>query len=196
MISRPADIRGALNTIATTTLKAARKPKPKPIPARGTKPPPAKRARTGKRAKKDDDDEEEEEEESLKEEEESEEEAYHFIGYVPAYGKVWELDGLKAGPLEVGELPAPDVAGPKTQDTGMLRHPPEYAAHAGWMDVVRPALRLKMSSDEGVRFSLLAIVASRYQHASDALAMAARARAALERRMEAGWETQVWSFCS
>lgn len=38
--------------------------------------------------------------------EEGDEEAYYFIGYVPAYSKVWELDRLKSGPLEVGDITA------------------------------------------------------------------------------------------
>ena len=147
------------------------------------KPPPAKRARTtvavksrGKGKKKEQNTDKEEEQET-----------YHFIGYVPAYGKVWELDGLKSGPLEVGELP---------EDSTSSKDP-----NRGWMDVVRPALRMKMekyggSGNDGsnIRFSLLAIVDDLYQKASDELELLKREKIALERRMEAGWESLVSSI--
>lgn len=82
-------------------------------------------------------------------------ETFHFIGYVPAHGKVWELDGLKSGPLEVGELPNP-------------------GSTTGWENIVRPALRLKMQkygafggedfeSSENIQFNLLALVQDRYE---------------------------------
>jgi len=83
---------------------------------------------------------------------------YHFIGYVPAFGKVWELDGIKSGPLEVGELASSE------------------SGRKGWMDVVRPALRLKMakyggSGSEGsdIRFSLLAFVQENHSKLIDKL---------------------------
>lgn len=105
-------------------------------------------------------------------------ETYHFIGYVPSAGKVWELDGLKKGPLEVGEI---GVAG-------------EH-----WIDVVRPVLRVKMAryggTDEGaagdIRFNLLAVVDDAYEASSDDLELLKRRKAALERRMGEGWETKV-----
>ncbi|KAJ6511734.1 cysteine proteinase [Mycena vulgaris] len=86
-------------------------------------------------------------------------EAYHFIGYVPAYGKVWELDGLKSGLLEVGELVGDSPDAPQKD----------------WKDVVRPAIRSKMrkyggdaESGDSIRFSLLALVDGLYEKASDA----------------------------
>lgn len=100
-------------------------------------------------------------------------ETFHFIGYVPAHGKVWELDGLKAGPLEVGELPDP-------------------GSTYGWENVVRPALRLKMQKygalaggekSESIQFNLLALVQDRYEARSDELELLKRERAALEARL-------------
>ena len=146
------------------------------------KPPPAKRARTTVAVKSRGKGKEKEQQNTDKEEEQ---ETYHFIGYVPAYGKVWELDGLKSGPLEVGELPEDSTSSSKDPNRG-------------WMDVVRPALRMKMekyggSGNDGsnIRFSLLAIVDDLYQKASDELELLKREKIALERRMEAGWETSV-----
>jgi ubiquitin carboxyl-terminal hydrolase L5 len=104
--------------------------------------------------------------------------AYHFIGYVPWNGKVWELDGLKQGPLEVGEV---GITG------------------AHWIDVVRPVLRVKMAKyggtgDDGagnISFNLLAVVDDSYETKSDDLELLKRRKVALERRMGEGWEAKV-----
>ncbi|KAK7048507.1 ubiquitin carboxyl-terminal hydrolase isozyme L5 [Favolaschia claudopus] len=160
-LARPPDLRGALNAIATSTLNGAKKK-----PPTTAKRPPAKATASKPKPKK--------------EEDSDAEEAYHFIGYVPAYGKVWELDGLKSGPLEVGEL---------SDDT------PEQRKN--WMDVVRPALRMKMQkyggaeSGTNIRFSLLALVDGLYEQASDTLEFLKRERLALQRRMSPGWESSV-----
>jgi ubiquitin carboxyl-terminal hydrolase L5 len=130
-------------------------------------------------------------------EKEDAEEVYHFIGYVPAYGKVWELDGLKSGPLEVGELPIPSpVTTCSTAGHSLLEVPASNSA--GWMDVARPALRMKMEKYGGaaeggnnIRFSLLAIVDGLYEKASDELEMLKRERIALERRLSVGWDGKV-----
>ncbi|KAF8910243.1 hypothetical protein CPB85DRAFT_692213 [Mucidula mucida] len=145
-LARPADIRGAINVIATTTLEAKKK-------KRSADPPPNKRAKTS--------------EKPTKKEEETEDEVYHFIGYVPANGKVWELDGLKSGPLEVGE------------------------ATTEWMNVVRPALRTKMRKYGHIQFSLLAIVDGAFETASDEWEYWKRERRVLERHLDAGWEGLV-----
>ncbi|KAK0429528.1 hypothetical protein EV421DRAFT_1914553 [Armillaria borealis] len=145
------DIRGADNALATAIRGAAKKEKTK----RGSNPPPNKRAKTKKPPL-----------------EEGDEETYHFTGYVPAYGKVWELDGLKSGSLEVGDV----------------------TATTEWMDVVRPALRTKMrkyggGGDDGehdIRFSLLAIVDDAYEKASDEWEYWKSERRQLERRLDEG----------
>lgn len=98
-------------------------------------------------------------------------ETFHFIGYVPAHGKVWELDGLKAGPLEVGELPDPNSS-------------------EGWEDVVRPALRMKMDKygamdavAANIRFNLLALVEDPFEKKSDELRLLVKEKNALEARL-------------
>src|ERR1700683_306086 len=69
----PADLRGARNALATNALDALKSK------TRTPKPPPPKTSKTRKPPVKPD---------TVKE---NEEESYHFIGYVPAFGKVWEL---------------------------------------------------------------------------------------------------------
>ncbi|KAI0059018.1 ubiquitin C-terminal hydrolase [Artomyces pyxidatus] len=152
-ISRPADVRGALNAIATSTLEKIKK--------ESSTVPPAKRKKTTPVPIPED-----------------VEETYHFIGYVPAHGKVWELDGLKLGPIEVGELP------------GVAQDSSSEDRLGSWMDVVRPALRMKMKKYSGagdgagdIRFNLLAIVDDSYQVASDKLELLKREKSAIERRL-------------
>lgn len=67
------------------------------------------------------------------------------------------------------------------------------------MDVVRPALRMKMEKYGGapeggdnIRFSLLAIVDGMYEKVSDALQLLKREKVALERRLGEGWESKVF----
>ncbi|KAH6902673.1 ubiquitin C-terminal hydrolase [Coprinopsis sp. MPI-PUGE-AT-0042] len=161
-VPMPADIRGAMSALALSTLDIEKQKQKQQRKKTSSKPPPAKRLK----ADNDDD---------------QAEQSYHFIGYVPAFGKVWELDGFKSGPLEVGELPITDG---DVRDT--------------WTDVVRPALRMKMdkyggSGDDGsnIRFSLLAVVDDVYQVTFDELEFLKREKASLEKRLETGWETQV-----
>jgi len=66
---------------------------------------------------------------------------YHFIAYVPAGGKLYELDGLKAGPVVLSEL----------------------AAGGDWLEAVAPAIqaRIERYSSAEIRFNLMAVVASK-----------------------------------
>lgn len=116
----------------------------------------------------------------------NQEEAYHFIGYIPFRGKVWELDGLKSGPVEVGELP-----------TGS-----GTTVNQSWMDIVRPVLRMKMRKYGGgdeetgsIRFNLLAIVKDQFCKVSDQLELLKRERDSLERQLNnvypEGWGDKV-----
>lgn len=65
---------------------------------------------------------------------------YHFVGYLPINGRLYELDGLKEGPVDLGSCDQVE-----------------------WIKTVRPVLEKRMSSytaDE-IHFNLLAIVGDR-----------------------------------
>lgn len=51
-----------------------------------------------------------------------EEDTYHFVGYVPIDGRLYELDGLREGPIDLGAIP---------QDTD-------------WINVVRPIIEKRI----------------------------------------------------
>ncbi|KAI0050108.1 cysteine proteinase [Auriscalpium vulgare] len=170
-LARPSDIRGSINALASKTMDDLKKA----AKASRSKQPPPKRRKTAPSPPPVEDGAE----------------TYHFIGYVPAYGKVWELDGLKSGPVEVGELPGPEDGAPAANVNA-------------WMDVVRPALRMKMrkyggAGDDGqeIRFSLLAIVGDQYEKANDEMELLRREKAVLERRLDEefpgtpGWKELV-----
>nr|CAG4641887.1 EOG090X0A33 [Eurycercus lamellatus] len=69
------------------------------------------------------------------------EDTYHFVGYVTVDGRLYELDGLKEGPIDLGAVP------------------PE----ADWIDVVRPIIekRIQRYSEGEIHFNLMAIVPDR-----------------------------------
>ncbi|KAJ0183721.1 hypothetical protein K1T71_000144 [Dendrolimus kikuchii] len=68
-------------------------------------------------------------------------EAYHFIGYMPIDGRLYELDGLREGPIDHGAI-APE------QD---------------WLDVVRPIImkRINIYTEGEIHFNLMALVSDR-----------------------------------
>uniref|UniRef100_A0A1L8DSX2 Ubiquitin carboxyl-terminal hydrolase n=1 Tax=Nyssomyia neivai TaxID=330878 RepID=A0A1L8DSX2_9DIPT len=69
------------------------------------------------------------------------EDVFHFVGYVPINGTLYELDGLKDGPIDLGRV------GPN-QD---------------WLDVVKPIIEKRMQkySEGEIHFNLMAIVSDR-----------------------------------
>lgn len=86
------------------------------------------------------------------------EDAFHFISYVPVNGALYELDGLKKGPINLGACT------------------PE-----NWLDHVRPIIqqRIEQYSDKEIRFTLLALVANRLHAARAQLSALESERAAL-----------------
>ncbi|TBU28875.1 hypothetical protein BD311DRAFT_662555 [Dichomitus squalens] len=187
-LARPSDLRGAWHSLATTALESAK------TKAKATASPPAKKRKTStassSRARRS---------KSARTPAQEKVESYHYIGYVPAHGRVWELDGLRtAGPLDVGPIHSdsdiPSEQEESTSDSAGARR-------AGWMDVVRPALQRRMhavlgdASEGHIQYNLLAIVDDAYLRASDALELLKRERAALERRLAerfpSGWGDKV-----
>ncbi|XP_069823503.1 ubiquitin carboxyl-terminal hydrolase isozyme L5 isoform X1 [Dendropsophus ebraccatus] len=66
--------------------------------------------------------------------------AFHFVSYVPVNGRLYELDGLRDGPIDLG---------PCNQDD--------------WIGVVRPVIEKRMQKycEGEIRFNLMAIVSDR-----------------------------------
>ncbi|XP_023859775.1 ubiquitin carboxyl-terminal hydrolase isozyme L5-like isoform X3 [Salvelinus namaycush] len=68
------------------------------------------------------------------------EEAFHFVSYVPVNGRLYELDGLREGPIDLGVCNQDD-----------------------WINAVRPVIekRIQKYSEGEIRFNLMAIVSDR-----------------------------------
>ncbi|XP_044732790.1 ubiquitin carboxyl-terminal hydrolase isozyme L5 [Chrysoperla carnea] len=68
-------------------------------------------------------------------------EVYHFVGYLPIDGRLYELDGLKAGPIDLGVIPT----------------------DSDWLDVVRPIIekRIQKYTEGEIHFNLMAIVSDK-----------------------------------
>lgn len=87
-------------------------------------------------------------------------EAFHFVAYVPAGndGGVYELDGLKPGPIRIGEYsPSGEDSSQEDDDA--------------WLDVVSKVIeeRIAKYAAAEVRFNLMAVVKSRVEVYSEQL---------------------------
>lgn len=69
-------------------------------------------------------------------------EIYHFVAYVPyTDGNVYELDGLKTGPVNIGSFDLNQDGEKKTK----------------WLSVAREAIQKRMEGD-AIKFNLMAVV--------------------------------------
>ncbi|XP_064616325.1 ubiquitin carboxyl-terminal hydrolase isozyme L5-like [Liolophura sinensis] len=69
------------------------------------------------------------------------EDVFHFVGYLPIDGRLYELDGLKEGPVDLGAIPA----------------------DADWLNLVKPVIekRIQKYNADEIHFNLMAIVSDR-----------------------------------
>jgi len=74
---------------------------------------------------------------------------FHFIAYIPKNGQVYELDGLKSGPIVVGSY-SNNTASEESQD-------------AAWLNVARSAIqeRIEKFSSSEIKFNLMAVIRDR-----------------------------------
>ncbi|RWS05069.1 ubiquitin C-terminal hydrolase-like protein [Dinothrombium tinctorium] len=66
---------------------------------------------------------------------------YHFIAYLPIDGRLYELDGLKDGPIDLGAIPE----------------------NVDWVEVARPVIekRIKKYKEGEIHFNLMSIISDR-----------------------------------
>ncbi|KAH8286788.1 hypothetical protein KR018_010552, partial [Drosophila ironensis] len=79
------------------------------------------------------------------------EDAYHFVGFVPINGKIFELDGLREGPIEVADIPQ----------------------GGSWLEVAGPIIEARMQrySAGEIHFNLMAVVSDRQRNYERQIAM-------------------------
>ncbi|KAG6006082.1 hypothetical protein E4U21_007379 [Claviceps maximensis] len=88
---------------------------------------------------------------------------YHFIAYVPCEGLVWELDGLRSNPHEIGPINGND-----------------------WTTIAKPQIEARMLQYEGsqLSFNLLAVCRNSSSHLSKVIATMVAALHAIDSRMK------------
>jgi len=90
---------------------------------------------------------------------------YHFIGYVPVNGALYELDGLKNGPILLGEC-----------------------TNANWLDKVRPAIqaRIQKYSQKEIRFNLLGLIQNKKEGFTHKIGLLNKRKAAINSKLSGG----------
>lgn len=89
----------------------------------------------------------------------ADDDVYHFIAYVPVNGRVYELDGLRDGPVRLGAVPR--------------ELEPE-----SWLEVACPVIqrRIEKYAASEIRFNLLALIRNRIDAFTERLAQLERER--------------------
>jgi len=87
---------------------------------------------------------------------------FHFIGYVPVGGNLYELDGLQRGPILLGEC-----------------------TMENWLEKVRPVIQARIAkyTSKEIRFALMAVVRNRMDVYKDRLVAIAKRQARLGIRL-------------
>jgi ubiquitin carboxyl-terminal hydrolase L5 len=74
-------------------------------------------------------------------------EAFHFVAYLPFQGKVYELDGLQKGPIEIGSAGGDASGSDAGEEDG-----------GGWLAVARQAIQDRMDREGAQKYNLMAVV--------------------------------------
>lgn len=89
---------------------------------------------------------------------------FHFISYIPFEGRLYELDGLREGPVDLGVIPD----------------------GSDWISIVRPVIekRMQQYSNDEIQFNLMAVVKNKMPQYKKKLAE-------LEQQLESGMVTDT-----
>jgi len=91
------------------------------------------------------------------------EDAFHFLSYVPVNGRLYELDGLKAGPIDLGEC-----------------------TEENWVSLAAPIIQTRMESfaKAEIKFSLLAVIKNRVELYEEKLTVLREEKSLVEAKLE------------
>eukprot|EP00242_Pyramimonas_sp_CCMP2087_P017611 CAMPEP_0198205614 /NCGR_PEP_ID=MMETSP1445-20131203/9152_1 /TAXON_ID=36898 /ORGANISM="Pyramimonas sp., Strain CCMP2087" /LENGTH=294 /DNA_ID=CAMNT_0043877981 /DNA_START=159 /DNA_END=1040 /DNA_ORIENTATION=- len=95
----------------------------------------------------------------------NDDELYHFISYIPFEGALYELDGLKPGPICLGKCEKED-----------------------WLDLVRPAIqeRIDKYANSEIRFNLMGVIKNRREVCGENIVRLEAAKSAILHKLGTG----------
>ncbi|GJP30714.1 hypothetical protein CLOM_g4899 [Closterium sp. NIES-68] len=138
---------------------------------------------------------------------EKDDDVYHFISYVPINGVLYELDGLKPGPIRLGEIPDSGGAsgggpGGEAGTEGKTDVKVEGGVGGGggggkegsgkeeddmaWLRMVQPVIqqRIEKYAESEIRFNLMAVVRNRKEALEERLGELRERKGAVVGEME------------